>query len=196
MHTLVSSLEENRIYSWHIYISQSKEIVSYWSFITSDWKHTFFDVTPQLLNFHFNSVTLSCPPGSHHLHKTLRHFPPAQHPSAQVSLRHSRGCIPAELTVLLSHGMAREEDVPPTNNTTLMSRGLHLRKRFQDPVEKTKKVQRLMAPVWLTDNICRSLCSALLVTLCVGENYKLPTSLSQGQGWWVWREMGSYSLDL
>lgn len=37
---------------------------------------------------------------------------------------------------------------------------------------------------------------SLLVTLCVGETYKLSTSPSQGQGWWVWQEKGSYSLDL
>lgn len=35
---------------------------------------------------------------------------------------------------------------------------------------------------------------SLLVTLCVEETYKLSTSPSQGQGWWVWQERGSLAL--
>lgn len=54
----------------------------------------------------------------------------------------------------------------------------------------------LLAPMWLMNIICRSLCGAVFVTLRAGEamatNY--PPPLSQGQGWWVCH--GSYSLDL
>lgn len=100
----------------------------------------------------------------------------------------------------ICHTTHHEEDVSTTNNTTLMSpRGIHLRKRFQAPVEETKpcRGRRLLAPVWLIDNISRSLCSSLRQWRWVLEKpYKLLTSPSQGQGWWVWRERGSYSLDL
>lgn len=134
------------------------------------------------------------PPGSPHLHKTLRHFPS---PQTQVYNPdwHSAGAAFRQSCPVVTRHIT---DVPATNNTTLKSQPSIWGSVFEIWLRKANCTQagRLLAPVWSTDNICRSFCSALLVTLWVEENYKLPTSPSQGQGWWVWREMGSYSLDL
>lgn len=103
---------------------------------------------------------ISSLPGPTHLHKTHRHFPSPQHPSAQ-----SKAAGAAVQQRGLSPSCHTSEVVSLTLIIPLWChRGVHLRKRFQDLVEGTGAVDRpgaSLAPVWLTDNTCRSLCSAL-----------------------------------
>lgn len=96
------------------------------------------------------------------------------------------------------HTAHQGEDVSTTNNTTVMSPRHPYQETFSRSSKGNKTVQRpgdSWPPCgWWTTFAGSS--AALVVTLCVGETYKLPTSPSQGQGWWVWQERGSYSLDL
>ena len=109
------------------------------------------------------------PPGSPHLHKNTPPFSFTTTPKCTSrtetwqELHSSR--VQSPPVTATHHG----EDVSTTNNTTVMSPSHPYQETFSRSRKRKQNsagARRLLAPVWLTDNICRILCSALSDVVC------------------------------